>query len=442
MTSTSNILTLRLHDLDNLRTYLAGLVITGHTAIVYGSGGQWPIRSATVPPGTNPPLVAFSGFNQTFCMALFFWVSGRMSAQSMQRAVSPKGGNASGVAAFVRAKLWRLGIPTAVYSIAVYPIAHVLVLPHWDIGTIAGCLRAQWGALRGARGPVWYSATLLAFDIAAAGLTESCGGTLPSVSDGAYDALSRWGWLAVMGSSFVARTRWPIDAPDRLPLLDVRAGYLSQYLYAYALGWFSLGRGEVRMKSPWEEGSKSSGAGVSEEEEKEKKKAAAGRPARGPLSMSSAMALSLGTMLLAFAPVLVRVRPETLKKDLSQYMGGWNYQALLYTLWNELSLFIVGPALMALFQRRYSRPATSRTFSARYSYTAFLVHTPVNVAIELLVEAVLCPGGEKAAWMSTAAWKAAGPVIMTVLVSAVNVVASFTIGRWLVDYVPSVRSFI
>uniref|UniRef100_A0A0C4DJJ1 Acyltransferase 3 domain-containing protein n=2 Tax=Fusarium oxysporum TaxID=5507 RepID=A0A0C4DJJ1_FUSOF len=147
-------------------------------------------------------------------------------------------------------------------------------------------------------------------------------------------------------------------------------------------------------------------------------------------------------MLLAFAPVLVRVRPETLKKDLSQYMGGWNYQALLYTLWNELSLFIVGPALMALFQRRYSRPATSRTFSARYSYTAFLVHTPVNVAIELLVEAVLCPGGEKAAWMSTAAWKAAGPVIMTVLVSAVNVVASFTIGRWLVDYVPSVRSFI
>ncbi len=42
--------------------------------------------------------------------------------------------------------------------------------------------------------------------------------------------------------------------------------------------------------------------------------------------------------------------------------------------------------------------------------------------------------------MDSAAWKIGGPVVMTCLVGAVNVLASFTVGRWLVEYVPGIRN--
>ena len=80
MTS-NNIISLRRHDLDNVRTFLTSLVITHHTAIAYGGPGLASYTSALCPP-ISPALTMMNAFDQSFFMGVFFWISGRVSAQS------------------------------------------------------------------------------------------------------------------------------------------------------------------------------------------------------------------------------------------------------------------------------------------------------------------------------------------------------------------------
>lgn len=158
MASTSNsIITRRRHDLDNLKTCLTGLVVAHHAAIPYGGAGNWPFRSQLFPPGFQfTALLCFNAVNQSFFMGLFFWVSGRMSAQSLNRP-----GMTSTV--FLRTKLVRLGIPTLLNTVFGPPLVTCLAQ-----GRLDSIFTEYWRQLRGVRGVTWYMATLLVFDMVAA----------------------------------------------------------------------------------------------------------------------------------------------------------------------------------------------------------------------------------------------------------------------------------
>jgi glucans biosynthesis protein C len=458
MATSNNILTLRRHDLDNLKTYLTSLVIFHHTSNAYSPLGLWGFRS-TLFRGENPALVWFNGYNQTFFMGLFFWISGRVSAQALQRArdkaaagaaarakddspaVGTRQAKTAGTAAFLRNKVKRLGVPTLVYSLAIWPLAGIITAPKWDAHGVAAVLRDSWRSFDGTRGPVWYTATLLAFDAAAAAATylvDATGAELPRPRE-VHDALTRYGWLLAAAASFLLRTRWPVAGDDRVPVIGGRVGFLSQYVVAYALGWAAFYLGEERMRSPWEAPAASPGSRQTDGGEAT---ASPPPPPRGPLSVKAATAVSLALNLMCFAPLALAFNPRTLTADLRAYLGGWDYRAALYALWNEASFVVVGPAMMALWRARWDRPARSRLFAARYAYAAFLVHTPVSIAVEVALDAVLCPGGRRAAWMETGLWQGFGAVVVTAVVGAVNTVASFAVARGLVDYVPGVGGFV
>jgi len=423
MATSNNIITFRRHDLDNLRTYLTGLVIVHHTMLAYGGVGSWEFTSASF-RGKNPILMSWNGYNSSYFMGLFFWISGRMSAQSLAR-TSP------GV--FARSKILRLGVPAVVYSIVAAPLTEVILLPKWEASAIAACIRRGWETFNGIRGPVWYTATLLVFDLVTAAVT-ACGGlgrVLPHWLT--YDRLSRWGWLGAALGSFVVRMWWPVTGNDRTPIIGGRPGHTSQYIYAYTLGLLAYHEGKARMQSPFESTAGKTAAGES-----------SAYPRSRVWSVTKASAVSLTAMFLCFTPELLHLRSGQIKDTgiIREYLGGWNIKSLLYATWNEFSFVIVGPALMSLFQRRYSSPATSKLFSTRYSYAAFIVHAPVSVAVMAAVDSVLCPGRQARAWMDNTVWKLAGPVMMTAVVGMMDLFASFAIGRFLVDYVPGVSSFL
>jgi glucan biosynthesis protein C len=81
MTDVNNVISRR-HDLDNLRPFLTGLVVVHHTGIAYGLTGWWYYKSPLNPPATSLPVLVLVAVNQTFFMGLFFWISGRLSAES------------------------------------------------------------------------------------------------------------------------------------------------------------------------------------------------------------------------------------------------------------------------------------------------------------------------------------------------------------------------
>jgi glucan biosynthesis protein C len=100
----------RLYFLDNLRIALTILVIAHHVGQAYGpTGGAWPIQEATRAGILGP----FFTVNRSFFMSLFFMISGYLMVMSYDR---------SRPAAFVKARVLRLGVPLMAFFLLVIPL--------------------------------------------------------------------------------------------------------------------------------------------------------------------------------------------------------------------------------------------------------------------------------------------------------------------------------
>jgi glucan biosynthesis protein C len=127
----------RLYYLDNLRVALTALVIAHHVGQAYGpTGGWWPVQEATRAAVLGP----FFTVNRSFFMSLFFMISGYLMVLSYDR-------NKPGT--FVKGRLRRLGVPLAIWGIA---MALMLPLVFHTTGPAGSILYF---------GPLWYVEHLL-----------------------------------------------------------------------------------------------------------------------------------------------------------------------------------------------------------------------------------------------------------------------------------------
>lgn len=254
----------RRFDLDNLRTFLTVLVIVHHTAISYGGEGGWFYKSPLFDSPRSPPLFVLTAVDQTFFMGLFFWISGRVSAQSLEH--SP-----AGTARFAKTKLLRLGLPAVVYTVVIQPFTMCLGGAHGDISRARAIVADYFARQRGIRGPVWYTALLLVFDLAAvcvvhirqarsrpdgddappALLLPAAPEKQSTLARRLYRPLARWGWLAVALVSFFVRLVYPAGTPTRYVIVILPA-YLPQYVFAYALGHLAYAADEPRLVGPFD----------------------------------------------------------------------------------------------------------------------------------------------------------------------------------------------
>ncbi|KAJ7287397.1 hypothetical protein C8J57DRAFT_1653718 [Mycena rebaudengoi] len=146
---------MRVHYLDNLRSTLIALVIFHHSALPFGGIGYWPYISPYHPPDSSLVLGVFVAVNQTYFMGMLFFLSGHFSAIAASK---------KSWVEFSVDKLRRLGIPTVVSTIFLQPL--VLILVKWaGSAPILPALLEYFKTLRGVRGPVWFLATLLVFDL-------------------------------------------------------------------------------------------------------------------------------------------------------------------------------------------------------------------------------------------------------------------------------------
>ncbi|KAK3337601.1 acyltransferase 3 [Cercophora scortea] len=409
----------RRHDLDNLRTVCTSLVIATHTAASYAGGGGAPPHSACFDKPSQA-LLPFIATNYAYGLALFFWLSGQMSAQSLAKTKDWE---------FVKSKLWRLGLPTLLYSAFLDPLRAVAMLkPGADLNAKVKAYLAEFRNFKGAPGSVWYTATLLIFDLCAVVLRR-CFALWNGRGDGfdksefsrlarLYGLLSRWGWIGAAAGSFLVGTKYPPGKP--MPWLFVQPSCLLQYIYAYTLGHMAYHLGRPRMTGMFDR-----------------------------LSLTKAVALSVGTLPILLLPGYLRggKKPESdkteeekkreLKGDEKDFnLGGWTWTAALYATWTEFTFNTVAPAMMLTFYEKHTKPSKARLWGPRYAFAAYLLHSPVSWFINERVDALLVPNGKKPAWMSSKLWEDLGPILMTGAVGALDVVASFGTGLLLIDYVP------
>ncbi|KAH7141837.1 acyltransferase 3 [Dactylonectria macrodidyma] len=429
----------RKYWLDNLRGVMTTIVILNHTAAAYGGGGTHPNPAGFTK--TSPILLPYVAFHYAYGLGQFFWLSGNLTAKSLSKGSWRE---------FATSKLLRLGLPALLYSVFLEPLQAIALRPRLQ-GGLRSNLKDYWKAVRDFKGwltpgagTVWYTMTLLIFDLCALVL-QRC---LRLFSNGRakssefsklakfYGQLCRWGWLVVAASRFLVSTRFPFGY--ELPVVNVQPYYLPQHIYGYVLGFMASYLGKPRMSSLYD---KQSGP-------------------LGKLSMAKASAISLAALPIVFLPGWLRSKRANKKSDNTKekdtkdtdspptdierglQLSGWTSDAALFALWNEFTFNTVGPAFMSLWERNYNQPGKQRLWSPRYAYAAYLLHSPISWFVGQSLHTLMCRGGERPAWMDSETWQNLGPLVMTTTAGYIEVAASFGAGLLLIDYVPGAGAII
>lgn len=108
-------------------------------------------------------LTLFTSINDTFFMALLFFLSGLFVWKSLER---------KGNTAYLRDRLLRLGVPLLL-MIALRPLTYYpTYLQNGGTGGVAAFLQ-EWSAIGWRGGPIWFLEVLLAFDLVLVGLAAT-----------------------------------------------------------------------------------------------------------------------------------------------------------------------------------------------------------------------------------------------------------------------------
>lgn len=367
-----------LQYLSNLKAFLTALVILHHTAVFYGGAGHLPYHSSSSPPGSEPVLVAFNAVNQTFFMALFFFIAGFLSRQSLARRTERT--VTKGIAGFVKDRLRRLGIPVVVYSIFAPAVCRVAAELGRGREVKAEHFWAEIKGIKGVRGPVWFCALLLIFDILLAATCTFRPRTLAAMDNRSAKRKADFNRpssvhgptllaaLALLTTiDFLWRLYFPVGR--MFTPLNLNPGYLPQYIAAYIFG--------------------------------------VSTPTPGSAIPSTRSLRALAAISLASSALLGRSMSSTFGGEQGKVLRGWNTGAAAYAVWNNSTGYLIGTGLLQCFQCRMN--ASWERISS-LAYLAVLVHIPVSLLICLFSQG----------------WRE-GPVIKTIIVGSVNIGTSWLV---------------
>jgi glucan biosynthesis protein C len=338
----------RLFYIDHLRVALAILVVLHHVAMVYGA--VLPMFYYLEPPFAAPgvidpvaylALLIFALFNQAWFMGAFFLLAGYFVPGSVDR---------KGPGAFLKERLVRLGIPLLVFYFVLNPISWLglWLMPASLTGITTPPSWQAYPRFIGL-GPLWFVAMLLVFSFGYAGW-RMLAGKQASSSVRAPSAPTYLGIglfvLVLAGASFLLRMVIPLGVTVRgFPTL----AYLPQYLSLFVVGI-------VAFRRDW---------------------FGAVPRSMGIVGFISAALAAVFLFPLAFTG---RLFPPDLT-SVTNALGNGHWQSAVYALWD--SVFAVGMCLglITLFRHTLNRQGRFGKFLYRHSYTVYLIHIPVVVAV-------------------------------------------------------------
>ncbi|WP_343116420.1 acyltransferase [Ostreiculturibacter nitratireducens] len=225
MAATSATPSERLHFVQWLRVFLTSLVIAHHAGQPYGpTGGEWPVSD----PANTGILGAFFGINAAFFMGFFFLISGYFTEASFDR---------KGPAAFLKARLVRLGIPLLVFTGILFPIT-VYAFSQPPKSFSAFLIQDYFGRLDLEFGPLWFVAHLLLYAVLYAAWRLVAPAPRPDHGPPPLGLGVILGYaLALALVSVFVRTIYPQDAWVRLFwLIPAEPAHLPQYASLFVIG--------------------------------------------------------------------------------------------------------------------------------------------------------------------------------------------------------------
>ena len=320
----------RLVYLDNIRVLLTILVIAHHVAANYGDLDVWYYQEPVSGPGSALAFTFLGSVNQAFFMGFFFLLSGYFVPASLAR---------KGTGAFLRDRLVRLGVPLAAYVLLIHPLV-------WRLGRGGGW---QFGT-----GPMWFVEVLLLFTLAYVAAKP----LLPAVGRIRLDERTTTLLAVGMGlGSFLVRTHYPVN--EWLDFPTIQPAHATQYVCLFVVGAWAWGTDLTEGLSP---------------------ELTRGWRRAGLLASLAAVAAFVASDV-----------PGDGKTNLEPLIGGWTWQSFVTSMWEQVLAVCLITNLLRRFHLRWNTAGAMLSSAAASTYTVYVLHPIVVVALALALRNVAIP---------------------------------------------------
>ncbi len=381
--STRTVTADRLLFIDNLRWTLIVLVICHHAAVTYSHVGSWYYVDGPKPSlGTT---LLFATFNQAYFMGFLFLIAGYFV---------PRAFDTKGYVRFLRDRAARLGIPSLFFMLVIHPLTVYWLLRNFNDPSIPPLTRAYGpfllsGQVLSASGPMWFAVALLLFCFISAGV-RWIAPRIPE-AEGFAKTLALPGHRHVIGlillmgwCSFLVRIKEPIGTS----VLNMQLCYFSQYALLFSVGILAY-RGNWLLRIPY---------------------------AFGVLWMRLALTVGVAGWLA------IVVTSGVLRGDTQNLLGGLHWQSAAFCFWEAFFCLGVSLGLTVLFRDRFNGQGRFARWMSRSSFTAYLFHTPLLIAVTLALQRFSAP-----------------PAIKFVAASLLAVPVTFILSACLFRKIPGLR---
>jgi len=335
----------RLFYIDNLRILLTILVIMHHFAIGYGApGGFWYRENGPMSDVSEILLTLLVAINQSFFMGFFFMISSYFSPGSIDR----KGGGV-----YLKDRLKRLGIPSLFYMLVTVPLLGYV--GRWRSGfkgTLVEHLTFHYSDI-GHFGvaQMWFVVALLFFAVVhviwrrfAKPMSDSQGAAPGNVAIAIFALV-----LGVV--TFTVRIWLPVDW--EIPLLNWQVPHFPQYIALYVVGL-------VAYRRNWFET-------VTDAQRK----------------VWSRMIL----VLIVLFPVLF-VAAGALEGNIDSAMGGFHWESLAYSVWEQFMCMAMVITLLVWFRNRFTEQGRLAKAMSGAAYATYVFHAPTIVLLAIALRGI------------------------------------------------------
>ncbi len=346
----------KIPSIENLRVFLAALVVLHHIACTYAIRGLWYFYEAPGHYLYSGMLIIFVAVNQSFFMGLFFLISAYFT---------PKSYEAKGAGKYLKDRALRLGLPLLCYFFILSPIicwTVNLFIYHRNVS-----FWNYWLTTNGfGFGPLWFVEALLFFSFIYV-CVRLCFGKQKQGSQLPDKIESR----QVVKSTAVRKKRIPTPNDRTVLFIAVLTGTLT----AIVRIWFPFGR----LLEPF-------GFQVSHFTQYTVLIIIGIIAYRNQWFLSIPLKRGMRWFLFALF-TMVFGAPSLLyfggakSGTLYPYFGGWHWQSFGYALWEQLLGFSLIMGLLAIFSRWLHRqPAFFKALSDS-TYAVYVTHAPIVVGL-------------------------------------------------------------
>jgi hypothetical protein len=372
----------RLPFLDHLRWGVIALVVPFHAAVTYSGIGGWyyhePAKLDT------PSLVAFLAFElhlQAFFMGLLFLVAGFFVPGAFDR---------KGARQFLRDRAMRLGVPTALYAVAVEPLIFYAVLHHkgepappfWEAyPNYLITLKVLAGT-----GPLWFTLALLVFTAlyAVGRLLRGSSAWKPASIRLPNHANVTVFIVALALVTFLVRIVQPIGTD----VLNMQLCFFPQYIALFTLGMMAY-RANWLLRIP--------------------------RP----------FGLFWLRVALVAGPVMwvvAIVGAEIGAGDFLRLAGGLHWPSALYCLWESFFCTGICLGLVVSFRDHFNRHTPLTRMLSDNSFAVYVFHAPILIGLTMVLHGVAWP-----------------PLGKFLLLSVLGLAACFLLSQFVLRRIPGLR---